>query len=465
MKKLFLFFLIFVFFVGCSGSSEDSQNLSLKECSQCHHVVLDKHHRFSCPRCHKGKSPATTKEKAHSGLIYTPASPKYMEYICGSCHKKEVKFLKNSLHFTLAGEVNLVRGIFGLSSIKDASHLPISENITTIEDLVSDLLRRRCLRCHLFYPGDDYPETRHGLGCSACHLFFENGKSRSHKFIKTPPDQLCLHCHYGNHVGWDYYGLFEHDYPYQFRSPLIEGNPPSRPWGIDFHELSPDIHLRHGMSCLACHKKEEIMGDGNRYSREAQAIKVKCLDCHKIVNSRLPYHHPKVISHAKCSACHAVWSFQDQGIYLILQEDPDWDDWAEFMVQGSSEIEKEIISYLTTGQAIAKMCDKFDGTPRKGVWFLAFGWRRFEKVPLGFDEKGRVSVIRPILDLHLSYVKSQDKVIFDNYRPQLIVKDPKMAYMPYSPHTIGRGDTFRSQQVLKMLGLFDELFKNVKNKR
>ncbi len=457
MKKVFVLFSILIIFYGCSSSSKDSKGSVPKRCSECHQVVLDKYHRFSCIRCHKGKSPALTKERAHSGIIYAPASPKYMEYICGPCHKKEINLLKKSLHFTLAGEVNLVREIFGLPQIIDAVHLPAPDNITTTEDLVSDLLRRRCLRCHLFYHGDDYPETRHGLGCSACHLFFENGRLRNHEFVKKPPDQLCLHCHYGNHVGWDYYGLFEHDYPYQFRSPLIEGNPPPRPWGIDFHELSPDIHLKHGMSCLACHKKEEIMGDGKRYRKEIQAIKVQCIDCHKVIDPRSPYHHPKVISRARCSACHAVWSFQDKGFYLILQDDPDWDDWSEFMVQGCSEIEKELISYLTTGQAVAQMSDKFSGKVRQGMWFLAFGWRKFEKVPLGFDEKGRVSVIRPILDIHLSYVNAQDKVIFDDYRPSWLVKNPKMAYRAYSPHTIGRGDTFRSQQVLKMLGLFNEL--------
>ncbi len=453
MKKIFLFLFLLVL-VACNSSPQTSK----KKCTDCHQFHLDPNHRFSCPRCHQGHSPATDKEEAHQGLIASPASPENMEKFCGPCHAKEVKRLKKSLHFTLAGEVNLVRGIFGLSPVKAAVDLPTPSKITTLDDLVSDLLRRRCLRCHLFYQGDDYAETRRGRGCAACHLFFAQGQLQRHEFLKTPPDRLCLHCHYGNHVGWDYYGMFEHDYPYQFRSPLIEGKLPPRPWGIEFHELTPDVHLKHGMSCLACHHQEEIMGDGHYYRDQSQAVKVRCLDCHQIKDEHSPYHHPKVLSQARCSTCHALWSFQDQGWHLILTEDPDWDEWSEFMVQGPSEIESLIISYLTTGQARAEMKDKFTGTQRPGVWFLAFGWRQFEKVPFGLDQKGRLAVVRPLLDLHLSYVNAEDDVIFDNFYPALLKKTPQKAYVAYGPHTIGPGDTFRAQEVLKRLGLFHEFF-------
>lgn len=454
MKRALYLGLLFLFFGALGAFGAEASG---KTCQDCHQVERDKAHDLACIRCHAGKSPALGKKEAHRGLVFHPASPQNMERACGPCHRREVEVLKSSLHYTLAGEVNLVREAFGLSPVTQATDLPQPSKIRTLDDLVSDLLRRRCLRCHLFYSGDDYAETKRGLGCAACHLVFAGGKMQSHRFVKAPPDGNCLHCHYGNHVGWDYYGLFEHDYPYQFRSPLLEGYPPPRPWGVDFHQLARDVHLKHGMSCLACHKKEGVMGDGHRYTREAEAVKVRCEDCHQVAAPKRPFHHPKVLARARCSACHALWSYQDKGWYLMLQEAPDWDDWTEYLVQGPSEIEEALISYLKTGQARAVMRDKFTGKQRPGVWFLGFGWRRFEEVPLGFDKKGRVAVLRPILGLHLSYVTAEDEVPFDDYVPQVLRKAPEKAYRPYAPHTIGQADTFRSMKVLKMLGLLEEL--------
>ncbi len=430
---------------------------ALKHCQDCHDVRLDEKHQFACTECHRGRDPARGARQAHKDLRRYPASPQLMKTTCGRCHPQEVEEITSSLHYTLAGEVNQVREIFGLSPVSQAVDLPVPQQIKSLDDLVSDLLRRRCLRCHLFYAGDDYSETRRGVGCAACHLRFAQGHLEDHRFVKDPPDRNCLHCHYGNRVGWDYYGMFEHDYPYQFRSPFIDGHLPPRPWGVEFHELTPDVHLKHGMSCLACHTKAEVMGDGHYYAKESQAVKVRCTNCHKVADASRAFHNPKVLSKARCSTCHALWSFQDKGWHLMLQEDPDWDDWSEFLVQGSSEIETLVREYLKTGRATPEMTDKFTGHSRPGVWFLGFSERRFEDLPLGFDSQGKLAVVRPILDLHLSYVTADGEVLFDDYVPLAIRQSPERAYVPYVPHTIGPADTFRSLEVLKKLGLLREL--------
>ncbi len=458
LKGVGLIFVL-VLWVTASSLAQAAKGASSapKACTDCHQVSLDQAHQFACTRCHGGHNPASSVTKAHQGLRPHPAAPTLMGQTCGACHAAEVKRLHSSLHYTLAGEVNLVRKAFGLKSVASADKLPQPQKIHTVEDLVDDLLRRRCLRCHLFYAGDDYTETKRGLGCAACHLVFPQGRLASHRFVKQPPDRNCLHCHYENHVGWDYYGMFAHDYPAQFRSPLIDGRLPPRPWGVEFHELTPDVHLKKGMSCLACHTKDEIMGDGRRYVNAAEAVKVRCTDCHQVANPKKAFHHPKVLARARCSACHALWSFQDEGYYLMLQEDPDWDDWVDLMVQGSSEIENEVEKYLRTGKARAQMRDKFTGALRPGVWFLGFGWRRFEKIPLGFDKQGRLAVVRPLLDLHLSYVDADGEVLFDDLTPSLLKKSSQAAYVPYAPHTIGPGDTFRALKVLERLGLLHKL--------
>ncbi len=430
------FLLLLLALLACEKKEAPSEAPSEKTCTDCHAFELDQNHAFGCKKCHAGKSPASDKETAHQGLIASPAAPAHWEKTCGSCHAREIAAVKESLHFTLAKEVNTVRRLFDLPPVAAASDLPEPVRIETTEDLVDDLLRRRCLRCHLFYRGDDYAETQHGLGCAACHLPYAGGEMISHKF-QGPNDRLCLHCHYGNRVGWDYYGMAEHDYPYQFRSPLIEGEPPPRPWGVEFHELSLDVHLEAGMSCLSCHGKEELM-----FSRK----RASCRSCHKL-SPQSPYHRPEVLRAARCSACHARWAFWDEGLYLVLHETPDWEEWSELMVQGSSEVEEAITSFLLTGEAEARMRDKFSGRERQGIWLLTLKRRRFEKVVLGRDEKGRVSVVRPLGDLYLSYVDAEEDVPFDNLTPE------GDHLLPYAPHTIGKADFARSQEVLRLLGV------------
>ncbi|AEH44980.1 hypothetical protein Thein_1109 [Thermodesulfatator indicus DSM 15286] len=436
MRFLILLFLIVLF--GCQA--KESKPV-LRSCKDCHHYELDEKHHFACTKCHQGRSSAATAKEAHQGLIASPASPSNWGRACGSCHAEKIKEMERSPHFTLVGVINPVLKAFDLPAVSSINGLPEPEKIKNRADLVYDLLRRRCLRCHLFYKGDDYPETRRGTGCAACHLLYGNGKLMDHTFIKTTPDRLCLHCHYGNRVGFDYYGLFEHDYPYAFRSPLIDGDLPPRPWGVEFHEMAQDVHLKAGLSCLSCHTGKELMAGGKGPA---------CTDCHEL-DHKSPFHAKEVLAKVRCSACHAKFSFQDRGYYLMLQYDPDWEDWAEFYVQGSSEVENFIVRSAQGDELEPSMLDKISGKPRPGIWFLGFKERRFEDLPLGRDKTGKISIMRPLLDLHLSFVDEYGEVIFDNLTPYAVKKDPQKVYLPYSPHTIGQADYFRAQKILEML--------------
>jgi hypothetical protein len=41
-----------------------------------------------------------------------------------------------------------------------------------------------------------------------------------------------------------------------------------------------DVHLERGMECIDCHTQSDIMGDGNIYSRQFQAVEIRCETCH-----------------------------------------------------------------------------------------------------------------------------------------------------------------------------------------
>ena len=41
-----------------------------------------------------------------------------------------------------------------------------------------------------------------------------------------------------------------------------------------------DIHTARGMDCIDCHTQMDIMGDGNLYSKQHQAVEIRCETCH-----------------------------------------------------------------------------------------------------------------------------------------------------------------------------------------
>lgn len=46
-----------------------------------------------------------------------------------------------------------------------------------------------------------------------------------------------------------------------------------------------DIHTARGMDCIDCHTQRDIMGDGNLYSKQHQAVEIRCETCHGDDNS------------------------------------------------------------------------------------------------------------------------------------------------------------------------------------
>jgi hypothetical protein len=178
----------------------------------------------------------------------------------------------------------------------------------TEETLVDDLLRRRCLRCHLHIPGASRTGDHHAEGCAACHMLYADdgathtgdrairdtvrlsgGQGRAypvrHRFTTRIPTRQCAHCHNGNRVGADYMGLFERDHhqSYRFLSPDGERFFPL--YGLDHHRLLPDVHFERGLHCIDCHVQSELMGDGRIHGFSRQALKTTCRDCHGTPNT------------------------------------------------------------------------------------------------------------------------------------------------------------------------------------
>jgi hypothetical protein len=53
-----------------------------------------------------------------------------------------------------------------------------------------------------------------------------------------------------------------------------------------FGKIKQDVHLEAGFECVDCHTQFDIMGDGNIYSKQHQAVEVRCQTCHGDSDSR-----------------------------------------------------------------------------------------------------------------------------------------------------------------------------------
>lgn len=441
-------------------------------CSDCHPHTLDPNHSFACTTCHRGTSPAEDSDQAHANLIAKPAHPDVMMQTCGKCHESQVKDSHNSLHFTSRNEVNRVRLAFGATRELDrAEDIPIHDTITTPLALADDLLRRRCLQCHIRYDGE-YTATLRGTGCAACHLNFQNSTMTSHEFLAKPQDNECLHCHNSNFVGADYYGRYDHDLHWDYRTPYgKDGSEAPRPYGVNTHQLSTDIHQQAGLQCTDCHPGSTLMSPS--------PSQVKCNDCHEYSGKPSPLNitsragtptlitatkdlaipqlrhpaHKKYRDKASCAVCHAVWSFSDQGTHLFRQDAEEYDDWEAISVQGSYEVEHEIfVNINQEGYPYPFMSDKLTGQGYYGLWHKGFELRRWEFPVICKDKEGKLQTCRPILNLNLTWVNDEGDVVFDNARP---AQAPVKGLVPYMPHTIGKAGSFYKGRLKENMELLD----------
>lgn len=430
--------------IAACGQPEATSPLAVTGCKLCHKIDIDASHDIGCTTCHRGNERGRSVKDAHRRLIAQPSSPDRMAWACGRCHKAEVASAAISRHFTLAGEIGVLWNAFfpedRTPSIKDLANMgpPGTE-----KGLVADLLKRRCLLCHVYYEGDAYDGTRRGTGCAACHLPVKIKACAAgridHRFKTAVSDENCMACHYGNFAGWDYYGRFEKDFEEDFRAPLVKGQHIPRPYGVEWHDMNPDAHKKYGMSCSSCHIQAPCQKGGIKT--------VSCIGCHATgdgggkgaqVDPAVTGHRKEDLGRASCETCHALWGFYDKGRSLVLQQSPLFEDWAYLAVQGSSEIEEAVTGYNSGKADKITMTDKFTGEPVLGLWFQIFSERRWWPVVLGEDRDGRLRVMRPLLDISISYVNAQGDAVFDNLRPKA------GPLVPYTPHSIGKADTQRA---------------------
>ena len=174
------------------------------------------------------------------------------------------------------------------------------------------LLRKKCFQCHL-----DSPPAKgqyRSQGCAACHFEYsadglykgkdptisnaEPGHTRFHKIRSIPSRATCVQCHQAfalqtlNTEPRD-----ELDIPKQIKptdqvevpetvdAPEVIVNTVMKatedfPLFVGKGQVIKDVHTARGMDCTDCHTQFDIMGDGNLYSKQHEAVEVRCETCH-----------------------------------------------------------------------------------------------------------------------------------------------------------------------------------------
>jgi hypothetical protein len=281
------------------GSMLHLNDAILKEnsgCYNCHGRMTGlsaTHTAAGCIICHKGDGKVETKEKGHKGLIPVPGNFADMQETCGACHVESVHHITNSIMTTNSGIINVDRFIFrerdspdGFEHIKDLG-----------QSAADNHLRMLCAKCHL---GKEKTKPRpvdqqsRGGGCLACHINYSHEALENHQSLKAgiaenpgshPSIDLqisndhCFGCHSRsgristNYEGWHETLINKDSIPEKGNYRVLED-------GRVFIAKEEDIHHSIGLRCIDCHVYSGVMGDGNLYMHEEDAVRISCEDCH-----------------------------------------------------------------------------------------------------------------------------------------------------------------------------------------
>ena len=150
--------------------------------------------------------------------------------------------------------------------------------------------------------------------------------------------------------------------------------------------------------------------------------------------------HKKYGKLAGCQVCHAQWSFNDYETHLLRNDLDEYEDFSRLSVQGSFEVEQTIKNNLNfeTEDMPHTMTDKLNGQAKEGLWYKGYKTRRWEEVIIDRDEEGRLQVMRPLLDIYLSWIDADETVRFDSLRSNA----KNNGLTPYVPHTTGKAGMF-----------------------
>jgi len=290
---------------GLSSPKGEIMDIQQKEsCMWCHSnsTGFSASHDVSaigCYSCHLGNKLSTIKDVAHEGMELFPGNFSNVKHTCATanCHPKEFEHIQKSLMTTNSGIVAVDKYIFLESDDLNAQYHINDIGFSPAETH----LRNLCASCHLGQEKTELGpihEKSRGGGCLACHLNYpkeqmqsftdyKNGKALDsiptffHPRVDLQIDNnKCFGCHSRsgristNYEGWHETLISHKSFIATDSLRLLEDK-------RVFEFIEADVHHKAGLTCIDCHQYKGVMGDGNNYSHQEEAVKIQCKDCHQ----------------------------------------------------------------------------------------------------------------------------------------------------------------------------------------
>ena len=306
MKKTKIIFLLFflvliasVFYVTNLDKSLYQPIAKQNSCTSCHVDMtgFSPAHapdKILCTSCHLGNASSFNKYEAHRGMVVVAGNLSNASQTCDKCHSGIDFRVKNSMMNTMSGIIAVDKHVFGenknLDSIFNIHHL---KNKSPADKH----LRNKCASCHI---GNEklhakpITEKSRGGGCTACHLNYSDKAKLAHQsYINSDKEKLpkihpslslkitdnhCFGCHSRsgristNYEGW-HETIFKDTLYNDINYRVLEDK-------RVFEKQKADIHHTKGLNCIDCHDSYDVMGDGNVYAHQENAVNVSCEDCH-----------------------------------------------------------------------------------------------------------------------------------------------------------------------------------------
>jgi hypothetical protein len=278
-----------------------------------------------CASCHGGDTFTLDAARAHRGMLLVPGNIADAARSCGqgACHADIVPRVERSIMATFAGVIATDRLVFGEDPHAGAAPGQPPHARQLGHSAADSHLRQMCVGCHLdqgktlWGPID---QRSRGGGCNACHLnyspeakaaldtYMPAVPARSDGGARVPPPpsgrpfprvhprlsvqasgEHCFGCHSrSSRISTSYEGWHEmrhapdddarRNHAERYRR-LQDGR--------TFERKTADVHHSAGMDCIDCHTALEVMGSGHSVAHKAQALRVRCEDCHAAPGGRL----------------------------------------------------------------------------------------------------------------------------------------------------------------------------------
>jgi hypothetical protein len=278
-----------------------------------------------CSSCHGGDPFTLDAALAHRAMVLVPGNVADAARSCGqgACHADIVPRVERSIMTTFAGVIATNRSVFGEDPRAGAPPGQPPHARQLGHSPADSHLRQLCVGCHLDHTkslwGPIDQESRGG-GCNACHLKYSpEAKAALDAYVPVTPEYVdgrppvpptpsgkpfpgvhprlsvhagglhCFGCHSrSSRISTSYEGWHEmRNDPDVAALKAEAARYRQLQDGRYFERKTADLHHTAGLECIDCHTALEVMGSGHTVTHKAQALRVRCEDCHAAAGGKL----------------------------------------------------------------------------------------------------------------------------------------------------------------------------------